>query len=160
MSETNIRKLLAAQKTLVMATISKDGAPNASYAPFVHHDNCFYVYVSALSHHTLNLKESGAASILVIKDEQDSHPFARERLTFPCQAEIVARESDEWLLVMNLFEKKFKKTFVSLIRALADFTLFRLEPIQGSYVAGFGEAYRVNASLNRSRRVTGLGHRK
>jgi Pyridoxamine 5'-phosphate oxidase len=34
--ENSAFKLLSSRKTLVMATADKNGAPNVSYAPFVH----------------------------------------------------------------------------------------------------------------------------
>ena len=34
--ENSALKLLSSRKTLVMATADKNGAPNVSYAPFVH----------------------------------------------------------------------------------------------------------------------------
>ena len=36
--ENSAFKLLSSRKTLVMATADKNGAPNVSYAPFVHRD--------------------------------------------------------------------------------------------------------------------------
>jgi hypothetical protein len=156
-SENKTLGFLSKQKTLIMATVGKDGAPTASYAPFVYHDNCFYVYVSDLSQHTKDVRETGHASILFIEDEQDAgNVFARKRLTFPCVCSVVRTESSRELL-MELFAERFGVVF-DLIRPLADFTLFQMTPGEGRSVAGFGQAYRVSKDLERLERVTGPGH--
>lgn len=141
-------QLLADVKTLLMSTVSSDGIPEASYAPFVRKDNnCFYIYVSQLSRHTSNLDATGVASVLFIQNEHEaSQPFARKRLTFNCRAERVARESDKWNEVMDAFADTFGEV-MTLIRPLGDFKLFRLKPDGGTFVRGFGKAYRFVGAL-------------
>jgi putative heme iron utilization protein len=133
------RAFLARFRTLLMATVSSDGTPEASYAPFVRaDDNCFYVYVSGLSRHTGNLQASGRVSVLFIEDERDvKQLFARMRLTFDCRAELIERESERWQAIMGT-------NVIELIRPLTDFKLFRLRPQNGIYVRGFAQAYRVS----------------
>ena len=46
-------------QSAVICTVSQDGLPNASYAPFVMDDmKNIYIYVSGLSTHTQNLNVS------------------------------------------------------------------------------------------------------
>lgn len=139
------RAFLARFRTLLMATVSADGTPEASYAPFVRpDDNCFYVYVSGLSRHTGNLDTTQRASVLFIEDERDvKQLFARTRLTFDCRAELIERENERWQAVMDMFQGSFGNV-IELIRPLTDFKLFRLCPQSGIYVKGFAQAYRVN----------------
>jgi putative heme iron utilization protein len=139
------RAFLARFRTLLMATVSADGAPEASYAPFVRpDDNCFYVYVSGLSRHTGNLDASGRVSVLFIEDERNvKQLFARTRLTFDCRAETIERESERWQSVMDMFQDAFGNV-IELIHPLTDFKLFRLRPQNGIYVRGFAQAYRVS----------------
>jgi hypothetical protein len=66
--ENSAFKLLSSRKTLVMATAEKNGAPNVSYAPFVHRAPPLYVYTSSLSRHTRNMMETGKASVMFIED--------------------------------------------------------------------------------------------
>jgi putative heme iron utilization protein len=47
---------------------------------------------------------------------------------------------------MNLFESKFGEVF-TVIRPLGDFVLFQLDPMEGTYIEGFGQAYRIDAAL-------------
>lgn len=135
-------EFLAGFRTLVMATVSADGMPDASYAPFVRvDDNAFYVNVSDLSTHTANLLATPLASILFLEAEEHSkQPFARKRLSFEGAAALIERDSPPWTVVMDLFERKFGEV-VQLIRPLADFRLMKIEPQRGVFVRGFAQAY-------------------
>jgi heme oxygenase (biliverdin-IX-beta and delta-forming) len=55
--------------TLVMATVDKNDAPNASYAPFVQRTPWLYVYTSTRSKHTENMTETTRASVMFTEDE-------------------------------------------------------------------------------------------
>ena len=152
--ETSALKLLSSRKTLVMATTDKNGAPNVSYAPFVHRAPRLYVYTSSLSHHTRNMMETAKASVMFIEDEARTRNFfARRRFTCQCSAESVGRETTEWRTAMSLFKRKFGKVF-DMIRPLPDFVLFRLVPDGGLYVRGFGEAFEVSPDMKNSKHVT------
>jgi heme oxygenase (biliverdin-IX-beta and delta-forming) len=145
--ENNAFKLLSSRKTLVMATADKNGAPNVSYAPFVHRAQWLYVYTSSLSRHTRNMMETQKASVMFIEDETRTRNFfARKRFTCQCSVELVGRETAEWRTVMSLFKRKFGKVF-EMIRPLPDFTLFRLIPDSGLYVRGFGQAFEVGPDM-------------
>jgi len=67
--ENNVLQFLSSRKTLVMATVDKNGAPNASYAPFVTRTPWLYVYTSARSKRTQNLTETTRASLMFIGPE-------------------------------------------------------------------------------------------
>ena len=139
-----------------MATADKKGAPNVSYAPFVHRRPAIYVYTSARSRHTKNMLETTTASVLFIEDEiRTRNFFARKRFTCQCGVGAVEREKAEWRMAMSLFKKKFGKVF-AMIRPLPDFALFRLIPSGGLYVRGFGQAFEVSADMKNSKHVTGV----
>ena len=150
--------LLRASNTLHLATASADGDPEASYAPFVRTgDGAFYICVSDLSRHTDHLVATGRASVLVIEDESmTTQFFTRRRLAFKCRAEQVPRDSAQWRAVMDVFERKFGEV-IALIRPLADFRLIAVHPCRGTFVKGFGQAYRVeSAALESLRDVNDL----
>jgi putative heme iron utilization protein len=122
--ENSAFKLLSSRKTLVMATADKNGAPNVTYAPFVHRAPPLYVYTSSLSRHTRNMMETARASVMFIEDEARTRNFfARKRFTCQCSAESVGRET-EWRTVMSLFKRKFGKVFGMIRR-----TQFELAPL-------------------------------
>ena len=145
--------LLRDCKTLQLATASAEGVPEASYAPFVRtEDGAFHICVSDLSRHTGHLVATGRASVLVIEDESGTTQlFTRRRLAFECRAEQIPRDGARWHAVMNLFQCKFGEV-IALIRPLADFRLIALRPRRGTFVKGFGQAYRIERSALRTLR--------
>lgn len=132
-------------QSVVLSTVSEDGIPNASYAPFVIDESKnIYIYVSGLSTHTQNLYTVPRASVLFIEDEfQTRQIFARRRLTFDCTATFVDRDAELWNQIVNHFEVRFGE-IIELFRDLPDFRIFRLTPSKGRFVIGFGAAYEVD----------------
>lgn len=147
-------------QTLQLATVSADGLPEASYAPYVADQGRYWVYLSDLARHTANLLASGRASVLFIEsEEQAKHLFARERLTLSCVAAACPRGTPRFEAVLDLFEERFGK-FIQVIRPLQDFRLFELRPVSGSYVAGFARAYTLDGEdLGNVRHRNESGHR-
>jgi putative heme iron utilization protein len=159
--QTEAREFLNANQSLILGTVSDDGEPNASYAPFVRNDDsAFYVYVSELAQHTPCLLANGKCSVLVLEDEaMSSEIFARRRLTFACSATPIERESSAWITLMDVFEAKFPKT-MPMLRPLKDFVLFQLTPERGTYVRGFAQAYRFTGEdLENLHHINDAGHR-
>jgi hypothetical protein len=109
--ENSALKLLSSRKTLVMATADKNGAPNVSYAPFVHRAPPLYVYTSSLSRHTRNMIETAKASVMFIEDEARTRNFfARKRFTCQCGVDVVDRESAEYRTAMSLFKREVRES--------------------------------------------------
>ena len=131
--------------SVVLATVSAEGQPQASYAPcVVDGDRNIYVFVSGLSAHTKNLTATSKASVLFIEDESKTQQiFARMRLSYDCVASLMDRESDEWNAIAQQFEDRFGN-IVEVMRGLADFRIFQLQPQSGNFVVGFGAAYKVD----------------
>jgi len=151
-------EFLAGFRTLLMATVSADGVPDASYAPFVRvDDNCFYVNLSELATHAGNLLTTPRLSVMFLQAEHDSKQlFARKRLSFDADAELIERDSVRWCQLMDLFADKFGD-IMDLIRPLQDFRLFRIQPRSGVYVRGFAQAYPIEGSdLEQLRQVNDL----
>lgn len=128
-------------QTLHLGTVAANGLPEASYAPYVADQGCYYVYLSRLARHATNLRETPRASVLFIEgEEQAKNVFARERLTLACTVTEYPRGAPRFEAVLNLFDQRFGK-FMQVIRPMQDFGLFELKPVSGSYVAGFARAY-------------------
>ena len=83
--ENSAFKLLSSRKTLIMATADKNGAPNVSYAPFVHRAPRVYVYTSSLSRHTRNMMETAKASVIHRRRSEDEKLFCKKALHLPVQ---------------------------------------------------------------------------
>lgn len=151
-------EFLATFRSLLMATVSAEGVPDASYAPFVRiDDNAFYVNLSELSMHTGNLLSTPRVSVMFLQAEEDTKQlFARKRLGFDADAALVERDSPRWVQVMDLFADKFGD-IIDLIRPLQDFKLFRIQPRSAIYVRGFAQAYPIaGAELEQLCRVNDL----
>lgn len=72
-------------QSIILSTVSPEGLPDASYAPFVMNERKqLYLFVSGLSAHTRNLLKVPQASVMFIEDEgKTSQIFARCRLIDP-----------------------------------------------------------------------------
>lgn len=135
--------LLSHAKTVQLATANADGKPLASYAPFYRDDTGdLYIFTSQLSAHTSNLLTGTDISVMVIVDEQSVEQiFARTRLTLDCEVIPIRPDSELHGLKLDAYQQRHGKT-VELLRSLPDFILFRLRPVSGMVVLGFGQAYR------------------
>ncbi len=132
--------------SLMLSTVTADGQPHASYAPFVmdqaHH---LYIFTSGLSAHTRNLLDTAKAGILIIEDEANSQQiFARQRITYDCHTDVLERHSADWEAQADAFEQRFGD-IIQMLRPLADFQIFRLTPYAGRFILGFGAAYDVDS---------------
>ena len=155
--ETRAREFFESRRTLYLATTNTRGIPTASYAPFISKGSDFYIYISTLSEHTQNLSTVAVASVLLIEDEKGAkNLLARKRITFSCKASIIPRGKSEWRKLMDCFEETFGTGF-QIMRPLADFVLFRLEPDSATYIEGFGQAYRMPKDLSNAEHIKG-GH--
>lgn len=143
--EAEMQRLFDTVHTLVIASINEDGSSHASYAPYVRDENGnLYVFISQLAQHTRNLLKNKLISVLIAEDEQQTRQlFAKTRLTYQCQVQPIQRDQAEFAVSLDIMERQFGET-VQILRGLADFHLFRLEPITGVFVMGFGQAYELD----------------
>lgn len=148
-------------RTLLMATHGQDGEPDASYAAYVDWEGDFLVFVSELSAHTRNLRETGRASVLFIEDEgAAAHLFARRRLTFRCEVAEIPRDSPLAVEMLGRFETEFG-ALIQTLKGLDDFHLLRLRPLRARYVAGFARAFEIeDVEVARIRHIRDKGHRR
>lgn len=139
-------RLILTQQTLLLASSSPDGKADISYAPYVRDENSFYVLVSALAKHTKNLLTHPNAAVLFIEPESTAQNlFARQRLTLQCDVRKIDKNDALYDLQLNALTKKFGE-IVSVLRTLPDFHLLALTPTGGQFVAGFGKAFKVDAT--------------
>ena len=139
------QELMASQQTLLLSTVSANGVPDISYAPFVRdHAGVFYIFVSDMACHTNNLLTNPLASILFIRPESESRNlFARERAVLNCSIKEISRDDAIYADRLQALQDQFGEV-VSVLRSLSDFHLFALHPENGRYVVGFGRAFNIN----------------
>jgi hypothetical protein len=144
---TRYQALVASQQTLLLSTASTDGVPDISYAPFVRdQEGIFYIYVSAMACHTVNLLNNPLASLLFISPESESRNlFARERAVLNCSVKEISRDEAIYADRLLGLQDQFGEV-VSVLRSLPDFHLFALRPEAGRYVVGFGRAFTINVT--------------
>ena len=137
-----VAQLLQGVDTAQLATCNEAGRPVPSYAPYLHvAGRGFFILVSELASHTRNMQSRPETGLLIIADESTSPQlFARERISFECEAELIPREQVDWQRYVEALEDKFGPV-VKLIRDLKDFHLIALTPLRGIYVRGFGDAW-------------------
>ena len=138
------RLLITDSKTLLLSTRSKEGQPDISYAPYVQDEaGTFYIYVSELAAHTVNLLQHKQAAVLFIRPEDQSpNLFARERASFHCAVDEIKRDSPCYIEQLGKLAQQHGEV-VSLLSRLPDFHLLALKPESGRYVVGFGKAFTV-----------------
>jgi heme iron utilization protein len=144
----DFRQFIAGFNSLILATVSSDGLPESSYAPFIHINGRFYIYVSELAGHTRNLLAAAgnnqpSASLLWIEPEdQARNIFARKRATISASVTEIPRSHDNSPVILDAMAERFGE-MISLIRQLGDFHLIELTPHYAGYVTGFAKAYRL-----------------
>lgn len=154
--QREISALMDSVQSVQLATLGSEGFPQISATPYLQCAGCFYVFVSRLAPHTANLMERKQASLLLIEDEHAAkNVFARRRLIVECLAESLERQDPEWECLLDRFEAERGPT-VAVLRQLPDFLWIKLRPLRGSYIEGFGQAYRFEGfDATQAKRQTG-----
>lgn len=129
-----------------MATVSSEGIPDASYAPYLLDQGAFHILVSRLAKHTSNILSTRKCHILFVEDEaQSTNLFARKRLSLQCEVEELLRESDQVESLFGRMRVEFGPV-VEMLHSLPDFHWIRMTPVSGAFVRGFGQAFSLDAA--------------
>jgi putative heme iron utilization protein len=81
--------------------------------------------------------------VLIIEDEDSAEElFARLRVVLKVNAQVMAVDSDGWNIGLNALTERHGDRIYSLSQ-MGDFKLFKLNPMGGRYVKGFGRAYQI-----------------
>lgn len=119
------------------------GAPSVSrIAVATDHDGTPITLISTLAAHTGGLLAEPRCSLLV-GEPGKGDPLAHPRMTIACRAEKVAADAPELERVRWRFLSRNPKS--RLYSGFADFSFFRLVPLNASLNGGFGKAYMLEA---------------
>lgn len=130
-------------KTVILATIDTENNPQASYSPFISFEGKNYIYLSKVAEHYVNLENNPKLEVLFLADESTSKILtARTRVKFKSVAKKLPRDIAEFEIIMDKFQESVGNT-MKMIRNMGDFNLFEIEFIEGRYVKGFGQAYKI-----------------
>jgi heme oxygenase (biliverdin-IX-beta and delta-forming) len=149
-------------QSTVLGTLDENGLPFGSYAPFVHHNHRFYIFISNVAKHAKNLQATPKASLLFIEDESKTEQiFARKRISLQCSSAMINRDDAEFTKVMDIFKSKFSEEMVVMLMGMQDFNLYELTTDYGEATFGFGEAYNIGGEYMEEfvPRTGGSGHK-
>lgn len=156
-----ITEFVQGQSCLHLASLTPEGEPYASYAPFALCEVGFYVQLSDIAIHARNLKVHPQASVLVIEDEKTSEElFARKRVSYRVEAQWLEYNSLAWEMGVEALSQRVGKLARHLSK-MDDFNLFKLHILSGRFVKGFGKAYQFTGGGLAGRRLDHLrdGHK-
>jgi hypothetical protein len=156
-----MKNFIANIKTTIIGTVDKGNLPFSSYAPYIYDNNRFYIYISNIATHTQNIEANPRASLFFIEDESKSENlFARKRISLQCTSVKIARNSERFEEVLDLFGAKFDTSMVAMLKKMMDFNLFELEVKAGEATFGFGDAFLIGgAEMNELVPRNGDGHK-
>lgn len=139
-------KFIGDRNTVVLSMLDHDGNPFTSCAPFVKKGGNLYIFISEVAEHYRLIEKSEYVDALLIADESGTkNAFATERARWKCTTENIG--NDDLEDIFALFHEAHGKAMVEMLRGL-DFSLFKLTPLQGRYVIGFGLAFDVDIDGN------------
>lgn len=128
-------------RSAVLATVTKNGDPFASYAPFLRYSGGSYIFISATAEHFENMKENGKLDVLFIEDEEKTSSISlRKRVRYRASAEVLEK-NEKTEEILDRFEEKDR--IIKMTRKMPDFRLIKLNLLEGRYVKGPGQAFDI-----------------
>ena len=159
---TYLNELLIPFKSTVLGTLSSNGYPFSSYAPFYYDGEVVYVFISNIATHAKNMQTTKKASAFFVEDESiTENIFKRKRISLQCDVTKISRESEKFQSIMKNFQAKHSDGTLTMLMGMNDFNLYALTPIYGEATFGFGEAYNIGGEKMNQLvpRTAGSGHK-
>ncbi len=139
-----MKDFIANIQTAIIGTLDANHHPFSSYAPYVYDNNYFYIYISDIATHAKNIQKNPKASLFFVEDESKTENlFARKRSSLQCDSLKIARETERFEAVLDLFAQKFDAKMVATLKKMTDFNLYELKVNYGEATFGFGKAYFI-----------------
>ncbi len=121
--------------------VLRDGHPHVSRIAIARDDTGVPItLISDLSLHTQAISTSPDASLLLGVPDSKGDPLTHPRVTIYVRAEAWEKSAANTSRYLQQHPK------ANLYINFADFHLFRMKPVKGFLNAGFGKAYRLEAS--------------
>ncbi len=145
-AQEKLRALLETQPVASLAVL-EEGSPAVSLVPFVVQWDPLRlaIVISDLSAHTLALRADPRAALLIhepptLGDPRSNH--ALPRLMLKGTAQFLSREEAQ----AQGFEARYRAKYemAEMILGLADFHFCQINPTSGSFIQGFGQAFRLS----------------
>ncbi len=135
--------ILTSVRVAALATI-RDEAPRVSMVSFVTAQDfsAFYIYVSRLGQHTLDMEKNNQVSLLITEpDDGRTDPQTLARLSIRASAGFMENGEPGYAPVKERYIERFPAS-EPLFR-FADFGLWRITPKGARFVAGLGKAFNL-----------------
>jgi putative heme iron utilization protein len=136
-------RLIRAQRVAGFGTL-RMGEPSVSLILFATGEDgaTFYIHASRLAHHTQDILSDPRCSLLIAEtDDGSADPQTLARVTLRGRALPVSPEAHDYDAGRSLYLRKFPES--EFMFELGDFSLYRIEPENGRYVAGFARAFNI-----------------
>lgn len=130
-------------ESVIIGTISINNEVDLTYSPYLKVNGESYIYISEIGDHFSNLKNKEQIfEIMFLEDESECvSPVVRKRVRFNVNAEFLPRD-EKFERILDCFEEKIGK-HMKITRNMKDFHLVKLNIINGRFVKGFGQAYKI-----------------
>lgn len=139
-----LRDLLRQQRWAALATLNKQGNPEASMVAYVMSEDFSeaYLHLSELAAHTRNLQQQPRASLAVsVGDSGNGDPQQLPRASLFGQVEILPRDDPHYEAVKQKYLTRLPDA--EPLFGFGDFRLFRMRVDKARYVGGFARAYSL-----------------
>ncbi|MEN9230607.1 MAG: pyridoxamine 5'-phosphate oxidase family protein [Thermostichus sp. DG02_5_bins_236] len=147
MSPLQSLNALLDQQPVASLAVLEAGSPAVSLVPFVVQRDPlrFAILISELSSHTQALRADARASLMIHEpptpeDPRSNHALARVMVTG--EAEFLSREAAMERGFEPLYRAKYE--IAEMLLGLADFHFCQITPQAGSFIQGFGQAFRLS----------------
>ncbi|MEN9225414.1 MAG: pyridoxamine 5'-phosphate oxidase family protein [Thermostichus sp. DRC_bins_24] len=147
MSAVESLHALLDQQPVASLAVLEEGSPAVSLVPFVVQWDPlrFAILISELSSHTQALRADGRASLLIHEPPTPGDPRSNHALTrvmVKGEAEFLSREAAQAEGFEGLYRAKYE--IADMVLGLADFHFCQIRPKAGSFIQGFGKAFRLS----------------
>lgn len=149
--QQQLKEFMESFGSIILASVDAQGMPVCSYAPLIHYNNNYYIYISEVAEHFNSIsKNPTKLEVMFLEDESKAKSvILRRRARFKSKAIEIERESAEFTSAIKSLEDRMEGFGgIKTINKMKDFHLFKLEFINGRFVIGFGGAYDVDSAGN------------
>lgn len=140
-----LESIINNHKSATIGSLSLNGYPFNSYAPFVYIENKIYIFIASIATHSKNLSSNSKSSLLFIEDESEcGNIFARKRVSMQCDCTRYTGDNAD--AIMSAFRAKFDDSMIDMLESTHDFSLFEFTPIYCEVTLGFGKSYLIGGA--------------
>lgn len=145
--EQEVKAFAKSFGSAALASLSPQGKVLATYAPVIHHNDRFYIYISEVAEHYESIRTNPTnIELMFLEDESKAKSvILRKRLRYRVEARFVDRGSSEFEAVFASFiAQSGGSGGIKTIKTMSDFHLIELIAQDGRFVKGFGQAYALH----------------